>query len=343
MSYLIARSFKKPPPYLVTFLPMALLSYAITIGLANATEVGVLDEGSNLSLIKKLEEGKGLQIVQEVQAAPSPVVQAPPQAAPPPPSPVVQAPIVGSVPGSSTDINTDASDGSKLVSAPWIMMDPPLPSPKVTFYDSITGEKVTKAWRQMENKEIVRLLNNKTIQVATGQLDATGQVNYINVQTTGKVGRYKVLMDYTPYMVEDFVDEINKKIGTAKVGVGYRLIADINTYSANIDISSLPALSAAAKLKKLDGKMTIETIGITLDGNSGILLSPKTIDDKSIAENLRTLEVLQSRITDKSTYLDPQIIWVKPVPVRVYIQDTSKGKKSWWRKILDKITLQKKP
>ena len=333
MSYLVARSFKKPSSYLVTFLPMTLLSYAITIGLANATEVGLLDEASNLSLIKKLEEGKDLQIVQEVQA--------PPQAAPlPPPSPVVQAPIVGSVPGSSTDINTDASDGSKLVSAPWIMMDPPLPSPKVTFYDSITGEKVTKAWRQMENKEIVRLLNNKTIQVATGQLDATGQVNYINVQTTGKVGRYKVLMDYTPYMVEDFVDEINKKIGTAKVGVGYRLIADINTYSANIDISSLPALSAAAKLKKLDGKMTIETIGITLDGNSGILLSPKTIDDKSIAENLRTLEVLQSRITDKSTYLDPQIIWVKPLPVKVYTQDTSKGEMSWWRRLWNKITFQ---
>lgn len=298
MSYLIAGSFKKKPSHLAIFLPLVLVSYGTTIVSANATEAGLLDKASNLSLIKKLKTGKGFQAVR----------------------------------GSPIDINTDPTDGSELVSAAWVMMDPPLPSPRVTFHDSITGEEVTKAWRQMETKEIVRLLNNKTIQVTTGQFDATGKVSYLNAKTTGKVGKYRVLMDYTPYMVEDFVDETNKKIGTAKIGVGYRLIADITTYKANVDVSNLPALSAAAKLKKLDGQMTIETIGITLDNNSGILLSPKTIDDKSIAENLRALDILQSRITDKGTSLDPKVIWVKPLSAKATINKPI----PWWRRIFNR-------
>ena len=295
MSYLIAKSFKKAPSYLAIFLPMALLGCTTTINPDNAAKVGLLDKASNLLLIKQLKKGDGFQAVR----------------------------------GSPTDTNTDPADGTKLVAADWIMMDPPLPSPRVTFQDSITGEEVTKAWRQMETEEIIRLLNNKTIQVATGQFDAAGKISYLNVKTTGKVGKYRVLMDYTPYMVEDFVDETNKKIGTAKVGVGYRLVANINTHSANINVSNLPALAAAAKAKNLDGDMTIETIGITLGNNSGILLSPKTIDEKGIAENLRTLDILQSRITDKSTYLDPQVIWVKPLPSKAVPAETE----PWWRKI----------
>ena len=298
MSYLIANLFKKISSYSAVFLPMILLGYATTIGSANAAEIGLLDKVSSSSLIKKLKTGQGFHAIQ----------------------------------GSPMDIGIDPLDGSKLVPSPWLMMDPPLPTQTVTFPDSITGENVTKAWRQMSNEEIVRLLNNKTIQVTTGKFDAKGQINYLNVNTTGKVGKYRILMDYTPYMVEDFIDETNKKIGTAKVGVGYRLIADINTYKANVDVSNLAALSTAAQLKKLDGKMIIDTIGITLDNNSDIVLSPKTIDDKSIAENLRTLAILQSRITDKSTSLDPKVIWVKPLPTRIEPDE----QKSWWRRIFDR-------
>lgn len=196
----------------------------------------------------------------------------------------------------------------------WVVMDPPLRSPRVTFSHSVTGEDVNKAWAQLKNKEILNLLSNTRSEISVGKFDANGELTYLVANTTGGVGSYKVIMDYTPYIIEDAIDpDTNKKIGDARVGLGLRLTANINTNTAGINLGSLMALGLAAKTNQLQGSMHVDTIGIRLNNNSGMILSSTTIDETSILKALEALAVIQSKIADADTHLDPQVIWVKPI------------------------------
>ena len=200
----------------------------------------------------------------------------------------------------------------------WIIMDPPLRSPRITFPDSTTGQEVTKAWTQLSNGEIVNLLSNTRSEISVGKFSSDGKVTYLVAQATAEAGAYQVIMDYTPYIVEDAVDPNSKdKIGDARVGVGLRMTAKVTTQKANINLGSLLALGIAANLGQLRGTMTVDTIGIRIAGSSGPILSSTTIDETSIQKTLEGLAVIQSKIADASTHLDPQVIWVKPISNQV--------------------------
>lgn len=200
----------------------------------------------------------------------------------------------------------------------WVIMDPPLRSPRITFPDPQTGNDITKAWVQLSNDEILNLLSNTRSQISVGKFSSDGKVTYLVAEATGKRGTYQVVMDYTPYIVEDAVDPAtNEKIGDARVGVGLRLTAKITTNEANINLGSLLALGVAASLDQLRGTMTVDTIGIRLKGASGPILSNTTIDETSILKTLEALAVIQSKIADDTTHLDPQVIWVKPIAASI--------------------------
>lgn len=196
----------------------------------------------------------------------------------------------------------------------WVIMDPPLRSPKITFPDPATGKDVTKAWVQLNNQEILNLLSNTRSEISVAQFSSDGTLTYLVAQATAKKGTYQVTMDYTPYIVEDAVDPSSgEKIGDARVGVGLRLTAKITTNKANINLGSLLALGIAANLDQLKGTMTVDTIGIRLANSGGPILSNATIDETSILKTLEGLAVIQAKIGDESTHLDPQVIWVKPI------------------------------
>lgn len=196
----------------------------------------------------------------------------------------------------------------------WVIMDPPLRSPRVTFADSISGEDITKAWTQLSNREILKLLSNTRTEISVGKFNKNGTINYLVANATAEVGSYRVIMDYTPYLVEDAIDPSdNKKIGDARVGLGLRLTANITTYEAGVNLGSLMALGAAARLNQVQGSMHVDTIGIRLNNFGGTILSSTTIDETSILKAVEALAVIQSKIADIDTHLDPQVIWVKPI------------------------------
>lgn len=206
----------------------------------------------------------------------------------------------------------------------WVIMDPPLRSPRITFPDPATGKDITKAWVQLSNDEILNLLSNTRSEISVGKFSTDGTVTYLVAQATAKKGTYQVIMDYTSYIVEDAVDPASKqKIGDARVGVGLRLTAKITTNKANINLGSLLALGVAANLDQLKGTMTVDTIGIRIANAAGPILSNTTIDETSILKTLEALAVIQSKIADDSTHLDPQVIWVKPISSSVKASDVA--------------------
>lgn len=207
----------------------------------------------------------------------------------------------------------------------WIIMDPPLRSPRITFPDPETGKDVTKAWVQLSNEQILNLLSNTHSEISVGKFSENGKVTYLVAEATAEKGTYQVIMDYTPYIVEDAVDPASgMKIGDARVGVGLRLTAKVTTRKANINLGSLLALGVAASLDQLQGTMSVDTIGIRIAGSGGPILSNTTIDETSILKTLEALAVIQSKVADSSTHLDPQVIWVKPISSAFKKDDVAK-------------------
>ncbi len=213
----------------------------------------------------------------------------------------------------------------------WVIMDPPLRSPEITFFDNssknpIERKVVTKNWAELDNPQIVKLLSNTRAEISVSEVDSYGKITYLPGTMTREKGSYNVIMDYTNYIVDDVINSsytvTNKvtgestkpdKIGDVRVGVGLRLTANITTNKNNVDLGGLMALGLAANSNKVQGYMHVDTIGIRLKGDSGIILSGTTIDESSILQAVKTLAVIQSKIGDESTHLDPQIIWVKPI------------------------------
>ncbi|WP_350655712.1 hypothetical protein [Psychrobacter sp. S1-30-MNA-CIBAN-0213] len=195
----------------------------------------------------------------------------------------------------------------------WIIMDPPLRSPMVTFRDEETGESVTKAWAQLGNEKILKLLSNTRSEISINKVNAKGEISTPIANSNIGIGDYRVIMDYTPYIIEDALTPDNIKVGDARIGLGLRLTAKITTMEGGINVGSLIALGAAAKANKLQGTLHVDTIGIRLKNNAGMILLNTTIDDTSILKTLETMAVIQSKIGDEGTHLDPQVIWVKPI------------------------------
>lgn len=195
----------------------------------------------------------------------------------------------------------------------WVIMDPPLRSPMVTFRDEKTGESVTKAWAQLKNEQILKLLSNTRSEISINKVNAKGEISTPIANSNIGIGDYRVIMDYTPYIVEDALKPDNTKVGDARIGLGLRLTAKITTMESGINVGSLIALGAAAKANKLQGTLHVDTIGIRLKNNGGMMLLNTTIDDTSILKTLETMAIIQSKIGDEGTHLDPQVIWVKPM------------------------------
>ncbi|MCA7969716.1 hypothetical protein LGM42_07385 [Burkholderia sp. AU39826] len=188
----------------------------------------------------------------------------------------------------------------------------PLPSPKITYFDAKTGKEVTKAWVQLSNVEIRNILSNNRAEITVGKFDAAGNLTYLVSKVTGSAGSYRVVMDYCEYVGQTVTDDQGNLIGQGRVGVGLRLTADVVTTKANVNLGSLLALGIAASSNQITGTMTVDSIGIRVPGGSGPILSNTAIDESSIQKTLESIAVIQSKIGDPSTKLDPQLLAVKP-------------------------------
>jgi hypothetical protein len=184
-----------------------------------------------------------------------------------------------------------------LAPTDWTVVDPPQPSPRVTYNDSATGNSVTKAWTQLSNADILANLPDTISQISVGQFNADGTLTYLAAKATASVGTYQVIMDYCQYLPETVTDSSTQQtIGQGRVGVGLRLVANVTTTKANINLGSLMALGVAADESQLSGTMTVQDIGIGIAGSGGPILTNSTIDETGIQKTLESIAVIQSKM-----------------------------------------------
>jgi hypothetical protein len=198
----------------------------------------------------------------------------------------------------------------------------PLPSNIVTFNDPTTGDEITRAWAMLSNTRILELLGALHSDISVGKYDVNGSLTYLVGKATTSVGNYRVIFDYIQYKPEKVFDPTTKKeLGYGRIGIGMRMTADIKTFSANVDLSSLFALGIAAATNKLTGKLSVDIYGISSKDVQQLFITSTSIDETSIQKTLESMAVIKSKVYDSATKLTPYILAVKPIDNKTTPED----------------------
>jgi hypothetical protein len=92
------------------------------------------------------------------------------------------------------------------------------------------------------------------------------------------------------------------------VGIGLRLRANVTVLSGKVNLSSLPALTAAVSAGKATGTMSVQTIGISGKAARSNLLLLDKIDTTTIQNAIQVLASIKASIESGDTTITPRIV-----------------------------------
>ncbi|MDN3204419.1 hypothetical protein [Algoriphagus sediminis] len=191
-----------------------------------------------------------------------------------------------------------------------------IPIDPIEYHDEILlskdGDLYTKDIKVMDSDEIFQFLNNETVLVSIGQVNAEGGISYLPVTVSTKNSSYKVTMDYMKFATLAEVRQDGSFIGFRRVGVGLRLITLLTTNESGINIGDLSSIGLAAKQGSVKGTMMIEVVGIKSREVTTLLPLPSEINQTTIQNAMQALATIKSKIYDEDTELFPQVMAIKP-------------------------------
>lgn len=191
-----------------------------------------------------------------------------------------------------------------------------IPIDPIEYHDEILlskdGDLYTKDIKLMNSDEIFQFLNNETVLVSIGQVNAEGGISYLPVTVSTKNSSYKVTMDYMKFATLAEVRSDGSFIGFRRVGVGLRLITLLTANESGINIGDLSSIGLAAKQGTIKGTMMIEVVGIKSQEVTTLLPLPSEINQTTIQNAMQALATIKSKIYDEDTELFPQVMAIKP-------------------------------
>ena len=196
-----------------------------------------------------------------------------------------------SIPGDATPLEFVSIDPS---SSPW--------------YEKETSTGVKKIfWEELTNAKANADLPLERSFVSIKKETAEGSIGFASARFTSEAGKYKTILDYAKYRDERMGEEKRP----VRVGVGMRIIANVTTTKANIDLGSLFAIAFAAKAGYLTGQIEVVKIGIDSSELNMILPPPTDINDTSLQNALQAVAAVRAKLYDADTKLRPHILAVQ--------------------------------
>jgi hypothetical protein len=177
----------------------------------------------------------------------------------------------------------------------------------------VNGKTVYKSPWLLTKDEILSFLVNETVIVSVGQFNSDGQLGYGTASFSMKNSNYQVTMDYMKFATsaESFDTVSNTIAGYTRVGVGLRIIANITSFEAGINLGDLFAIGLAAKANKISGTLMLEVIGIKSKDITNVLPLPSEINQSTIQSAMQAMATIKSKIYEQGTDLYPQIMAIK--------------------------------
>lgn len=176
-----------------------------------------------------------------------------------------------------------------------------------------TGHFVTLTIKQLaeDKQSILKFLQNEAVSVQITTYNDSGQITYGPASLTGEKGSYTVIMDYVKFTTLKIPNDQGGCDGFAKVGIGLRIRANIETRKKGLNLGGLFAIGLQAEQNKLTGTLTIDVIGMESKEITSLIPLPSEISSASIQSVLQSMAAIKSQLYNSETRLYPQIVAVK--------------------------------
>lgn len=188
----------------------------------------------------------------------------------------------------------------------------PIPVNNFSEYNDKTKKLDLVYFKNMSKSQIRERLLTQSATVKIYKYDeSTGlQLPAFGATFSQASGKYKVIMDYMKYTIEPIFEESGKYelIGFAKVGIGLRISANLETEGADINLGSLLAIGAAANAKELKGDISISVIGIDSPDITNLIPLTSAIDQTSIQSALQAMASIKAKFNDNNIEIHPHIV-----------------------------------
>ncbi len=164
----------------------------------------------------------------------------------------------------------------------------------------------------MDKQSVLNFIPNESMETTIQRFNADGTVSYLYSGRSVKKGTYRLIVDYNKYIIQSVEGSGNDScVGYAKIGVGLRIVANVNALKNNIDISSLVALGSAAAKGEVSGSVGYEVVGIESKEITAVIPINSEITSSINQVFLQAIGVVKGKIYDSATRLYPQVIAIK--------------------------------
>ena len=167
-------------------------------------------------------------------------------------------------------------------------------------------------WEDLKNSEANSNLPLERSFVSVLKVDGSVNSGFISSKYSAEAGIYKTTLDYAKFRDDVMVD----KNTPVRVGVGVRIVADISTTKADIDLGSIFAIAFAAKAGYLKGQIEVLKIGMDSPSFSLVLPPPTEINDTSLQNALQAVASIRAKLYDSDTKLTPHILAVQSLATK---------------------------
>lgn len=162
-------------------------------------------------------------------------------------------------------------------------------------------------WDDLKNSDANGNLPLERSFVSVLKVDGIVSAGFVSSKYSAEAGRYKTTLDYAKFRD----DVMGEKSTPVRVGVGVRIVADITTTKADIDLGSIFAIAFAAKAGYLKGQIEVLKIGLDSPSFTLVLPPPTEINDTSLQNALQAVAAIRAKLYDADTKLTPHILAVQ--------------------------------
>lgn len=178
---------------------------------------------------------------------------------------------------------------------------------------------------------LLRDLDTETVRISLSKIGGSASATLAVGGASVKNESYVLTVDYIKYFT------INKRVtvpyevvkagvkaketfdGNVPIyaGIGVRVRAEFKALESNLNISGLPALAIAANGNSVNGRLTLQTLGVTGVSVTDLMPIISDISVSSIQSAVQTVAAIKAKLYEDSTVVYPKIVGFEAPSARV--------------------------
>ena len=190
-------------------------------------------------------------------------------------------------------------------------------NPTTVWFDEESVDITSPKFRQA----LLRDLDTETVRISLSRIGGSASANIAVVGTSVEGESYALVIDYIKYLTSNREVSTESRIEGGKTvaesysghipmytGIGLRIRAEFTALESGLNISGLPALAIAASSNSVNGRLTVQTLGITGSEVTGLMPIISDISIASIQTAVQSVAAIKAKIYEDSTVVYPKIV-----------------------------------